>query len=333
MFSSRDFITDVNIIPANWIFENYLGLPEPMTGQSVKLKSLFNPNDKTPSMYLYYNTKANTYRYKCFSTGMEGSAVSLMMYIWNVNFVEASHRIIKDYVDYVKSGRICETRIIQHSRWQVASYKTRQWSKDDAAFWSSYNISSKMLESFKVVPIERYTMHKTTSDNNDDENFEIISKHIYGYFTKEDVLYKIYQPMNRERKFIKLCDYIQGYDQLQNKPYLIIASSLKDCLAIKSMNLDADVIAPNSENTILSEDLIIEFKQVYEGIVTVFDSDLAGIKAMQTYKSKYRLPFVYLPLEKDIADIVKIHGVQRAMIELVPKLCKAYEEYDLLQES
>jgi DNA primase len=99
------------------------------------------------------------------------------------------------------------------------------------------------------------------------------------------------------------------------------------------MNLDADVIAPNSENTILSEDLIIEFKQVYEGIVTVFDSDLAGIKAMQTYKSKYRLPFVYLPLEKDIADIVKIHGVQRAMIELVPKLCKAYEEYDLLQES
>lgn len=332
MFSARHFITDVNVIPATWIFENYLGLPEPLTGQRIRIHSLFNPNDKTPSMYLYYNGELNMYRYKCFSTGKSGSAVDMMMQMWNINFAQASQRIIKDYTDYVKSGKICETKIVEHSRWQVASYKTRQWSKDDAAFWSAYNISSKMLEEYHVKPIERYTMHKKASDNLDDEVFEVVSKHVYGYFTKDEILYKIYQPMNKERKFIKLCEYIQGYEQLQNKPYLVIASSLKDCLAIKSMNLDVDVIAPNSENTILSNDLITEFKQVYDGIVTVFDSDQAGIKAMQTYKDKHRLPFVYLSLEKDIADIVKVHGVQRAMIELVPKLCRAYQKYDEWQD-
>lgn len=324
---------DVNNIPATWIFENYLGLPQPLTGQRVRIHSLFNPNDKTPSMYLYYNKDSEAYRYKCFSTGKGGSAVDLMMHMWNVSFAEASKRIVNDYTDYVKSGKICETKIIEHSRWKVSGFTLRKWSKNDADFWSAYNISSDLLEKYNVRPIERYTMQKQTSANKVEEEFVVAGKHIYGYFTDDYLLYKIYQPKNREKKFIKLCDYTQGYDQISDKPFLVIASSLKDCMAIKSMNLNVDVVAPDSENTLLSVEMIDTFKQFYDAIVTVFDSDQAGIQAMKSYKEKYGLPFVYLPLEKDIADIVKVHGVQRAMLEFVPKFHRAIDQYDELQET
>jgi hypothetical protein len=187
------------------------------------------------------------------------------------------------------------------------------------------------LQQYNVVPIDRYVMQKVSHDKNVENEFSVVSKHIYGYFTKEGILYKIYQPKNKERKFIKICDYIQGYEQLQNKPILIIASSLKDCMAIRSMNLNVDVVAPDSENSILHEDVIYEFKDTYQSIVTVFDSDEAGIKAMKAYEEKYGIPFCYLPLEKDIADIVKVHGVKKAIYEFVPKLNNAIDKYSQLQ--
>lgn len=332
MFASRQFIEDVNHVPATWIFENYLGLPQPLTGQRVRIHSLFNPNDKTPSMYLYYNKEAESYRFKCFSTGKGGTAVELMMHIWNLSFGKTSLRIKSDYVDYMRTGKVCQTNIVEHSQWQVSQFKTRNWNKNDAAFWSPYNISSELLEEYNVRPIERYTMQKKFSDNTVEEEFEVVSKNVYGYFNSDGELYKIYQPKNRDKKFIKLCDTVQGYDQLKNRTYLVIASSLKDAMAIRSMGIDVDVVAPDSENSILHVDLIDEFKQQYDAIVTVFDSDQAGIKAMQTYKEKFQLPFVYVSLEKDISDVVKEHGVKRAMLEFIPKLHKAIDLYDILQE-
>lgn len=333
MFSSRQFIDDVNNVPAQWIFENYLGLSQPLTGQSIRINSLFNVNDKTPSMYIYYNKEAESYRYKCFSTGKGGSAVDLMMHVWNASFKETSERIIKDFTDYKKSGKLCDTKIIEHAKWKVSEWSTRKWTKNDAEFWSAYNISSDLLEKYNVVPIDRYVMQKKASDNSIEEEFTVVSKHIYGYFTSEGQLYKIYQPKNRERKFIKLCDYIQGYDQLEHHSIMIIASSLKDCMAIKSMGLKVDVIAPDSENTLLSDDVIYELKADYDAVITVLDSDEAGIKAMRRYEQEHQLPFVYLPLEKDIADIVKTHGVKTAMVEFVPKLTRAIERYERMQIS
>lgn len=327
MFSSRHFISNVNDVPSNWIFENYLGLGESLTGQNVRIHSLFNPHDRTPSMYLFYSSDSETYRYKCFSTGKGGSAVELMMHLWNMPFTDAFKRIREDYVAYLKSGKVCETKIVEHSRWKVGSYKTRKWNKDDAQYWSAYNISSKLLEKYNVLPLEGYTMQKTASDKSVEQEFDIVRKRIYGYFTNEGILYKIYQPENRERKFIKVCDYTQGYDQLEEHPYLVIASSLKDAMVIKSMGLQVDVIAPDSENTMFSEGEIEEYKILYKAIVTIFDSDQAGIRSMCAYRDKYNIPFVYLPQEKDIADISKVHGIAYAFQEFVPKLHYALDKY------
>jgi hypothetical protein len=328
MFSSKNFIQNVHQVPSTWIFETYLGLAEPLSGQRVRMNSMFNPADKTPSMFLYYDRTNDVYKYKCFSTGRGGSAIELMMQIWNCNFRQAAIRITDDYTEFLKSGKRCDTKIVEHSTWVVTDYTIRKWSRTDASFWLSYNITSANLEEHNVRPIDRYTMTKKSLDGAPEQEFIVSSKNLYGYFTKEGVLYKIYQPFNNDRKFIKICDYVQGMDQLKGHKHLIITSSLKDLMACKSLPyLQVDLIAPDSENTILDKSLIEELKDKYEGIVTMMDSDQPGINSMQKYKELYNLPFVYLPQEKDLSDIVKMHGAQKTLQYLAPVLHRSLDKY------
>ena len=129
-------------------------------------------------------------------------------------------------------------------------------------------------------------------------------------------------PKVTDKKFIKVENYIQGMDQLNsNHKTLVITSSLKDLMCFVRLGFHGvDVIAPDSENTIIPEHTINKYKSTYKSVVTIMDSDEPGIKAMKKYKELYKLPFVYLPLEKDISDIVKAHGKEKALYELVPKL-------------
>lgn len=323
----------MHAVPAHWIFETYLGI-ETLNGQRIRIRSMFNPADKTPSMFIYYNRDAEAYRYKCFSTGKGGSAIDLMMHMWSMSFAQAAERIMTDYSNYLKTGRRCDTKIIQHTNWKVADFTVRGWTKADALFWSPYNISSTLLERYNVRPLERYVMSKTMEDGIQVQEFVVTSPNIYGYFTKDGILYKIYQPKNRERKFIKLCDYLQGEDQLQNNRFLVIASGLKDCMALQSLPLlKLDVVAPDSENTMIPEDKILQFKEDYDAVVTMMDSDQAGIASMHKYKELYGLPYVYLPKEKDISDIIKTHGVQAALQYVIPILDRAINSYESLQNN
>lgn len=334
MFSSKSFIDDVFAVPSHWIFENYLGIAEPLNGQRIRIHSMFNPSDKTPSMYIYYNRDANAYRYKCFSTGKGGSAVDLMMHMWKMTFAQAAERIMTDYSSFLKTGRRCDTQILEHANWKVADYTVRGWTKADADFWSPYNISSGLLEHYNVQPLERYVMSKMMEDGVQVQEFVVTNKNIYGYFTKEGVLYKIYQPLNRSRKFIKICDYLQGKDQLEGRKFLVIASGLKDIMAMQSLPLlKVDVLAPDSENTMISAETIKSLKNRYEAVVTMMDSDQAGIASMHKYKELYGLPFVYLPQEKDISDIIKVHGKHKALHYLVPVLDRAVNSYAQLQNN
>lgn len=323
----------MHAVPAHWIFETYLGI-ETLNGQRIRIRSMFNPADKTPSMFIYYNRDAEAYRYKCFSTGKGGSAIDLMMHMWSMSFAQAAERIMTDYSNYLKTGRRCDTKIIEHSNWKVADFTVRGWTTADAQFWSPYNISSSLLERYNVRPLERYVMSKTMEDGIQVQEFVVTNPNIYGYFTKEGILYKIYQPRNRDRKFIKLCDYLQGEDQLEGNRFLVIASGLKDCMALQSLPLlKLDVVAPDSENTMIAEDKLFEFKERYDAIVTMMDSDQAGIASMHKYKELYGLPYVYLPKEKDVSDIIKTHGVQASMQYIIPILDRAINSYEGLQNN
>jgi hypothetical protein len=147
-----------------------------------------------------------------------------------------------------------------------------------------------------------------TDENGELETIEITNSLVYGYFKNDGSLYKIYQPYVKSHKFIKVKDYLQGSEQLNGKKILVICSSLKDGLTLKCMGANVDVLVPDSENTLLKEDIIKSLKNRYDKIVTIFDNDDAGVAAMKKYKEVYNIEYVYFNIEKDIADAVKMKG-------------------------
>jgi hypothetical protein len=72
MLSTKKIAIDVHDVPSYWVFQYYLSLPETLTGQDVKIKSIFNPSERTPSFSIYVDRKSQQYKFKDFSTGIGG---------------------------------------------------------------------------------------------------------------------------------------------------------------------------------------------------------------------------------------------------------------------
>jgi hypothetical protein len=319
MFKIKNLVHDVKDVPASFIFEHFCLLREKLTGQDVKIKSMFNPKERTPSMCIYVDGQG-VYKFKDFSTGKGGSGIEMIKLLLDISYHQACKIIVEKYNDYVlhNNGGYDIKEFKQASKYKVTKYKFRSWTTQDQYFWTQFNIGSKLLEEFHVKPLESYKMTK------DDKELCIKGLYLYGYFKADGTLYKIYQPKTLDKKFIKVTSYIQGMHQCTGEKYLIITSSLKDIMSIKSLKLaNLDVIAPDSENTMLKQELMEELRDKYEKIIVMFDNDDAGIKAMQTYKEKY--PFIeiaLLPMSKDISDSIKDFGAKEVIYRLVPILDK-----------
>lgn len=328
MFHTKNLVHNIKDVPIPWIFEHFAKLKEKLSGQDIKIKSLFNPKERTPSMCIYYDAKANVYKFKDFSTGKGGSAVDMVKEVKDLSFHQACKLIIESYNDYVlhNNGGYDLQEFKQQSKYRVTSVKKRSWSTQDQYFWTQFNIGSRLLEEHNVFPLESYKMSKQDDDGS--KELTIKGNYLYGYFKKDGTLYKIYQPKTLDKKFIKVTDYVQGYEQLQKHGNVIITSSLKDVMAIKSLKLEIDVIAPDSENTLLKPDVMDDLVERYKKIIVLFDYDDAGIKAMEKYKEKY--PYIetaVLPMSKDPSDSIKDFSAKEVRNRLVPIIDKKINSY------
>lgn len=326
MLRTKSLVSSLNHIPREWPFEFYLNLTEKLTGQDVKIKSIFNPNDKVPSLCVYYAQATQKYRFKDFSTDIGGDGVTLVQNKFNLaNRGEAAHKLIEDYNQFMLTNNenysLREFKVQQ--KYKVIDFQTRAWTTLDQKYWNQFHIGSKDLEFFCIAPLEQYIMQK--EQDGEIKELRITGAYIYGYFRKDGTLYKIYQPMVKENKFIKVRDYIQGSDQLTlSVPYLVICSSLKDIAVFRKLGFkNAEAIAPDSENTLIQEAYIMSYKHKYQSICTLFDNDEAGIKAMNKYKDKYDLPFAHLKLSKDLSDSGRDHGIKLTREAVQPLLTKA----------
>lgn len=322
MIRTKSIFSKVNEIPDTWIFEYYLSIPK-LTGQDVNIKSIWNPKDKNPSFFVYYNNTKGKYLFKDFSVDKGGDGVDLVKIHFNLpNRNAAAEKIVKDYNDFtLDSGEYKVTEFKVKSRYKVKEYQVRNWTKVDEKYWMQFKINSKILEHFNVSPISHYTLYQPDTNN----EMKVVASKIYGYFKRDGELYKIYQPGNERYKFFNVGKHIQGMDQLTfEKDYLVICSSMKDLLAFHKLGFtNAEGIAPDSENTLIPERIIVGLKERYKSICTLFDNDEAGIRAMLKYKDRYQLNGVHLKLEKDLADSVQAHGINNTRIHLYPILTKA----------
>jgi len=337
MIRIKSLITDITEVPREWIYEYYLQLQEKLSGQDVKIKSVFNKNDKTPSMCIYYASN-NTYKYKDFSTGKSGDAINLVMEMSDPPLTtrgETAHKIIEDYNKFLLDNKDYSIKEFKkRSKYKIVDFTVRSWSNFDEKYWNKFNIGSKLLEFYKVAPLSNYKLKKENEDGSINEQV-IKSTNMYGYFRKDGTLYKIYHPLVKDYKFIKVQDYIQGMDQLTMKvPFLIICSSLKDIMAFTKLGYkNAEAIAPDSENTMIQEHVITALKHKYKGICTLFDNDPAGLESMKKYKEKYDLPYVVLEMSKDLSDSVRDTTLTKVRETLTPLLKDKLMKQEALKQA
>lgn len=303
-------------IPSNLIMEKILNLEEALDGQSVKIKSIFNQNDNDPSMIIFYSNEENLYRFKDFSTGKYGDAIDIVLTHYDLVDRQQAYRKVLEIFKDNNIPRI--TNSFQKEIKEISEYKIRKWNNADAIFWKQFGISGGFLKEYNIKPLQSYTIKISKGDSNKDLKFDLGM--CYGYFTKENELYKIYQPNRKTAKFLKVKEYTQGEEQLTyNKKCLIIASSLKDIGSFKALKFkNVDLIAPDSENVTITATQINKYRQHYQYIFTMFDNDIAGMQAMQKYENEFGIPYIYFNVEKDIAECVKQHGINNTKLLLTP---------------
>jgi hypothetical protein len=321
MIRTKTLISELTEVPREWIFEYYLKLSDKLCGQNIMILSPFNPKDKRPSFNLFV-AKTNHYMFKDFSTNISGDSIALVQNLFNLTTRgETAHKIVNDYNEWLLINKddysLREFKI--QKKYKVIDFVKTNWTTLDQKYWTQFSIGSKILEKYNVFPLSSYTMKK----EDDDRVLTITGRYyIYGFFREDGTLYKIYQPMMKDNKFIKVRDYIQGTDQLTMKTkYLVICSSLKDVMAfIKLGYKEAEAVAPDSENTLIPQHVMNSYKLKYKNICTLFDNDDAGINAMKNYKEKHGINYALLPMSKDLSDSIRDHGIRKVQEVLTPIL-------------
>jgi DNA primase len=99
-------------------------------------------------------------------------------------------------------------------------------------------------------------------------------------------------------------------------------------MAFKLLNFkNIECIAPDSENTMLTEKQIEYYKKRYELITVLFDNDVAGKESSKKYNQQYDLPIISFEVEKDLAECIKQHGIDNTKVFLKPILKIASNEF------
>ena len=319
MINTKSLVVNESSVPSYWAFQYYLKLSETLNGQDLKIKSIWNPTERTPSMCIYVDKRQKCYMYKDFSTGKGGNKINLLKDMFDLNYSEAVEKLINDYNHYVKKHGTAKLDFKPKSKWEIELVKTRPWNQSDAQYWLQFRIGSSMLNEYNVTPIDYYKLIK--EEDGEIKNKTIRGKYMYGYYNKYNEVFKIYQPFRDQFKFYKIESYIQGIDQLKyDQPYLVICSSLKDAMCLKSFGYNLEVIAPDSENTMIKPYIIENLKSKYKKVITLFDNDEAGRKAIEAYAKAYNINGTAPTICKDISDAVKEHGFEKVHAMLKPLL-------------
>lgn len=317
MLSTR-LVTNLWDVPREWIFEFYLNIGARLTGDSIKIKSIFNPSDKIPSMIIYFDNRTNQYKFKDFSSGYQGDAIRLVELLYNLTREEAKDKIINDFEAYFsKTNSIADTPLLSATRFKLSDFQIRHWNNFDKVYWTQYNITSSILERYNVQPLQYYELTKDKGENTK-ERLTVEKDHVYGYFREDGTLYKIYQPKVISKKFLKISDYTQGEEQLQyDTKYLILTASLKDLMCFNLLGINnIEAIAPDAESTILPKEFIDQIKSKYSKIFVLFDNDETGKRYSIRYQEEFGFVPIFLTLAKDIADSVKLFGIDKTREEI-----------------
>lgn len=316
LITKEDILSHFNEVD---IFNYYLD------NEIVQLKhNIKSPlgKDSVPS-FGFFIGEGNEICFKDFRLGA-GDFVKFVMMKFNINYYEALSKIVIDLGiegNFVlKKTTLTIKHPIKYDKENILkSYeknklrkKRREWNLYDKAYWKSYGISSKTLEKYNVEPISHIFLG---------DKIIQADRHAYCYIEHKDGIetYKIYQPFNKEYKWLNNHNYsvIQGWSQLPDKGEdLIITKSLKDVMSIVE-NTGIPSIALQNENLLPKNQIVEQLKNRFNNIYLLYDNDFdKEINYGQKYVEKLLQEFggafnIVVPDKyqcKDFTDLYKTFG-------------------------
>ena len=102
MINLSSLASSIKDIDPAWTFSHYCNVPQAQfNGSTIKIKSIFQPEEKTASMVLYHK---DTYKFNCFSTAQRGDHINLVERKFDLNYSQSCAKIIRDHAHCVDAG-------------------------------------------------------------------------------------------------------------------------------------------------------------------------------------------------------------------------------------
>lgn len=309
------------------ILNHYLS-PYHNSGRLTQGKNISNPflpdKQNTPSFNIYQCSQNNEWRFKDFATGDEGSCFDLVMKLYKVSFPEAIEIINRDLC-LLLNNKVNQNHTENQSKLikQVYSFKKREYTDFEMAFWRKFGINIEILKKYNVAAIEVFC-----NTNKEGKLYTVKSesdKFIFGYDNGNWL--KLYKPLD-EKQFrfqylgVKEPGYIFGWQQLPDKSELIfITGGEKDVMTLAAMGFNA--ISLNSETASLDKNIVDELVNRFDKIIILYDNDQTGLKQSELLASKHNLHRIVLPEipnnGKDISDFIAQGGTREKLLDIISR--------------
>lgn len=159
------------------------------------------------------------------------------------------------------------------------------------------------------------------------ENYMNRLKMTYFYKFPGKWKYQIYRPdvTRNRRRFINSPGIQYGDLELLNDDdnYVVITKSKKDAFFLRLLGVNAFFTISETNN--LDPDLLLDLRQKYEYVFTLFDNDMTGKRRSIHYKTKYgTIPLIYPKIwGKDTYDVLS-YKKKAFMYELIERVKKIY---------
>jgi hypothetical protein len=273
---------------------------------SRSFKSPFR-KDKEPSFGFFKS--GNKWLWKDLGNGDTGDAIDYVMAAERVNISDAliiiaesfnlaigfsENRIIRSSVPKADYSRSKERALIQAIRKEPTNF--------DYEYWNSNLINPQIMRYLDIRCAKEIWLKRpewkekkilwTAKENNP----------IYYWLSPFSNNLKAYRPFepDKKKKWVSnmndLTD-IQGYMQCRIKQHpnrpLILTKSMKEIGFFRAFGINA--MAPNAEGYHLNPDFVRHIKKYCHPIISLYDSDIAGVKGMINIKDSFGIPGLVIP--------------------------------------
>lgn len=296
------------------------------TGTELKVgKSILSPlrDESNPSFIVYVNENGKL-MFKDFASGDSGSAIDMVMKIYDLSFGNSVIKIYNDMFvdnDYSHIDKKPFTKEVYRTEKSNINIEKQKYTLSDYRFWNQFGISIATLLKYNVISAKYIWVNGFLGFT------YLNSNPIYVYNFNNN--YKIYRPFSvkryKWRVYGQAENTIEGIEQLNyDNDLLIITKSLKDVMLLDELGYSA--VAMSGESVIPKQEFIDEMRAKFKDIVIFLDNDETGLKMSKIISEEYSLPSITLPKDckrKDLSDYYKKYGKESA-VEILKLLLDGY---------